>query len=66
MADDFQAAGQYKGVHTMPVFHIGNVPVNAVTLKGIAPKGALLVDSLNGNLYQNTGTIGSPTWTQIS
>lgn len=35
--------------------------VNA-TAKG-APKGALLVDSTNGTLYQNTGTANAPTWT---
>jgi hypothetical protein len=29
-------------------------------------KGALVIDVTNGNLYQNTGSAGAPTWTQIS
>jgi hypothetical protein len=28
-----------------------------------APKGALVIDTTNGALYQNTGTAYSPTWT---
>lgn len=30
---------------------------------GGAPKGALLIDTTNGTLYQNTGTAAAPTWT---
>src|SRR3990172_12003479 len=44
------------------------VPVNGVngTLAGTAAKGDLLNDSTNANLYQNTNTQASPTWTSIS
>lgn len=35
------------------------------TQKGFAAKGALLVDSSNGILYINTGTLASPTWTKV-
>jgi hypothetical protein len=37
-------------------------PGVTATAKG-APKGALLIDSTNGTLYQNTGTANAPTWT---
>lgn len=36
------------------------------TLAGIAGKGDLLSDTTNGNLYYNTGTLASPTWSQIT
>lgn len=35
------------------------------TAKGAA-KGALLIDTTNATLYQNTGTAAAPTWTQNS
>ncbi len=38
----------------------------AGTYAGIVEKGDLLIDSTNANLYQNTNTQASPTWTQIS
>jgi hypothetical protein len=49
-------------------FLIAGAPSNGTsgTYAGIAPKGALLVDTTNGTLYQNTGTQASPTWTQNS
>lgn len=44
------------------------VPVDgaAGTLAGIAPKGAQLVDTTNANLYVNTNTQASPTWSLVS
>lgn len=33
---------------------------------GVAGPGSLLIDSTNTNLYQNTNTKASPTWTQFS
>jgi len=36
------------------------------TFAGIAQKGDLLLDSTNGNVYQNTNTQASPTWTLLS
>jgi hypothetical protein len=35
------------------------------TYAGVAPKGALLNDTVNGLLYQNTNTQASPTWTKV-
>lgn len=36
------------------------------TSANLGAPGALLVDDVNGVLYQNTGTLASPTWSQIS
>lgn len=48
----------------MIVYTNAGAPVNgaAGTLFGVAIKGALLVDTTNGILYQNTNTLASPTW----
>jgi len=35
------------------------------TLAGYAGKGMLLIDTTNGILYINTGSITSPTWTKV-
>lgn len=45
--------------------HAG-APTNGVTMANIAQKGDQLTDTTNGNLYFNTGTSASPTWTQIT
>jgi hypothetical protein len=63
-----------QAVATMSVAHnslTGTTPTLAIaeTTPGVnatgrgAPKGALLIDSTNGTLYQNTGTATAPTWT---
>lgn len=63
-----------KAVSTMTVANnslTGTAPTLAVaeTTAGVdatargAAKGALLVDTTNGTLYQNTGTALAPTWT---
>ena len=36
------------------------------TFAGVAEKGDLLIDSTNGNVYQNTGTSASPVWSQLA
>lgn len=36
------------------------------TYAGYASIGSLLIDTVGGGLYQNTGTVASPTWTLIS
>lgn len=36
------------------------------TLKNVAQKGALLLDTTNGVLYINAGTLSSPTWSITS
>lgn len=41
---------------------VSTTPGVDATARG-APKGALLIDTTNGTLYQNTGTPASPTWT---
>ncbi len=38
---------------------------DSTTLAGVAAKGALLIDTSNGLLYQNTGTQETPTWTLV-
>jgi hypothetical protein len=40
-------------------------PVNGTTYAGVAAVGALLIDTTNAFLYQNTGTVASPTWTKV-
>jgi hypothetical protein len=51
-----------------PLLNAG-APANGIvgtgTYAGVAPKGALLTDTVNGVLYQNTGTQASPTWTKV-
>jgi len=52
------------------VFISGNAgaPVNGTsgTLAGKAGKGSLLIDRTNANLYMNTNTQASPTWTLLA
>ena len=36
------------------------------TYATIAAKGDLLIDTTNGTIYQNTNTLASPTWTQLT
>ena len=49
-------------------FENAGVPVNGTTgtFAGFAGIGALLVDTVGGGLYQNSGTQASPTWTLVS
>lgn len=44
------------------------VPVDgaAGTQFGVAEKGALLIDTTNGKLYLNGGTLASPTWKLVT
>jgi hypothetical protein len=44
------------------------VPTDGVsgTYAAIAAKGDLLIDTTNGTIYQNTNTLASPTWTQLT
>jgi hypothetical protein len=44
------------------------VPTDGVsgTYATIAAKGDLLIDTTNGTIYQNTNTLASPTWTQLT
>ncbi len=49
----------------LPIATNAGAPTNGTsgTLAGIAAVGSLLVDVTNSVLYQNTGTVASPTWT---
>lgn len=55
-----------SGGSASAVFTNAGAPSNGTsgTLAGVAPPGSLLVDTTNKNLYQNTNTLASPTWTQ--
>ncbi len=50
-------------VGTAPTLAIAETTPGVVAAGGSAPKGALLIDTTNGTLYQNTGTAAAPTWT---
>lgn len=41
------------------------VPVSGATFNGVAARGALCNDTLNGQLYQNTGTQAATVWTKV-
>lgn len=45
-------------------FRVAGAPVDGVSgsAAGKASTGALLVNTVAGTLFQNTGTISSPTW----
>lgn len=49
------------------IYQNAGTPTNGTsgTYAGIAPKGALLVDTTNAVLYINTNTQASPTWTVV-
>lgn len=53
-----------SGVQSSAIFHNAGAPTDGTsgTLVGLAPPGALVLDTTNGNLYQNTNTLASPTW----
>jgi len=40
------------------------VPVSGTTLAGEAAPGSVLVDYTNFDIYMNTNTLASPTWTK--
>lgn len=50
----------------LPVVNAG-APTDGTsgTCAGLSNKGTLLIDSTNGKLYINTGTLLSPTWTVV-
>jgi hypothetical protein len=62
---DVQNYRQFGQAAAVP-FSLAAAPISGTTLANIAPAGALLLDTLNGNLYQNTGTKASPVWSMIS
>lgn len=46
-------------------FRNAGAPTDEVTFAGKAAKGAALVDTTNGVVYVNTGTMALPTWTKV-
>jgi hypothetical protein len=56
-----------SGIQSSAVLHNAGAPSNGTTGTGagIAGPGALLVDTTNFSVYQNTNTLASPTWTTI-
>lgn len=61
--------GLYQsGGAAIAVFTNAGIPTSgaAGTLFNRAGPGALLVDTTNKTLYQNTNTLASPTWTQLT
>jgi hypothetical protein len=50
------------------IYFKAGAPTNGTsgTFAGSAVKGSLLVDVTNATLYQNTNTLASPTWTQLT
>src|SRR5579863_6946710 len=57
-----------NGIQSVAIFTNAGVPTSgaAGTAFGVAGPGALLVDTTNKTLYQNTNTLASPTWTQLT
>ncbi len=41
---------------------IAGIPASGA-LNNVAQKGALVIDTVNGTLYQNTGTLAATVWT---
>jgi hypothetical protein len=62
-----QGGNIIEGATKRPWMNNG-VPTNGTsgTLAGVADPGDLLIDYANGNLYQNTNTKASPTWTKYT
>ena len=56
-----------KGNEVLPTYTNAGAPTNGTsgTLAGLAEIGSLLIDTTNKVLYQNTGTLLSPTWLQV-
>jgi hypothetical protein len=57
------SAFQYVRGRATTVYVNAGAPTNGVTLAKVASPGSLLSDSTNGVLYQQTGTLASPIWT---
>lgn len=55
------ATGKLGGSMTN-VFLNAGAPVDGVTLDELVPKGGLLVDTTNANLYVNVGTQAASIW----
>lgn len=53
---------------SIPIYSHAGVPTSgaAGTFFGVAEVAALLVDTTNKTLYQNTGTLAVPTWTNFT
>lgn len=56
----------FVGGSTPTAVNVHTTPGVAATYDNVAPKGALLVDTVNTQLYINTGTQLVPVWAQIA
>lgn len=56
------AEGRPLPSHQYGPFESAGIPALGY-LNGIAEKGALVIDTTNGTLYQNTGTKAATAWT---
>lgn len=61
----FKVFDPTTGERVLPIFVSSGVP-DSSTFAGVARKGALLLDELNGNIYKNFGSQNAPNWTDIS
>lgn len=61
MANSFQPYGSYLGNPVLPLFVINGAPTSGRHAQA-CPKGALVLDVVGGVIYQNTGTLDSPTY----
>jgi hypothetical protein len=48
------------------IYANAGAPTDGTTYANIAPKGAVLADTTNANLYINTGTLASPVWKLVT
>lgn len=53
-----------EGAGTADMLRNAGAPTGS-TFAGQAAKGAVLIDTVNAILYQNTGTQAAPTWTKV-
>lgn len=62
-----QTAFEQNGKASVAPYTNAGAPTNGSggTLATFAPKGSLLLDTTNGVLYQNTGTLAAPIWSAV-
>lgn len=66
MSIPFTMFDSSQGDRLLPFITGEGAPVNGVTGAGVMKKGWLYIDETNGEIYKNTGTLTSPTWTEIA
>ena len=61
----FYKKAQIRLTEDVVIFTNAGAPVNGTTLDNVAGKGALCIDTTNGELYINTGTLTDSTWVKV-